>query len=345
MDLIVIDGSHGEGGGQIVRTAVGLAAYLGVACRVERIRRGRPNPGLRPQHVAGVKALLKVCRGEAEGLRVGSETLTFRPGPLRGGTIEIDVGTAGSIGLVLQTLMLPAAKVPSTLRLLIRGGTDVAWAPPVGYLQRVTLPVLAQMGYRGELQLRKRGYYPKGGGEVLFKAEGRTLRGLQLLEAGELQRVEGISHASQGLAERRVAERQREAAMARLRREGIEAHIRIEYVSTASAGSGLELWAVFERTVLGANALGERGKRAEEVGNEAAEGLLRQISSGAALDEWMADQIFPFLAVADGDSLVSFPRPTGHFTTNLWLMEQLPVGKTFRWWEDGGRGMLEVRSL
>jgi len=309
-----------------VRTAVGLAAYLGVACRVERIRRGRPNPGLRPQHVAGVKALLKVCRGEAEGLRVGSETLTFRPGPLRGGTIEIDVGTAGSIGLVLQTLMLPAAKVPSTLRLLIRGGTDVAWAPPVGYLQRVTLPVLAQMGYRGELQLRKRGYYPKGGGEVLFKAEGRTLRGLQLLEAGELQRVEGISHASQGLAERRVAERQREAAMARLR-------------------SGLELWAVFERTVLGANALGERGKRAEEVGSEAAEGLLRQISSGAALDEWMADQILPFLAVADGDSLVSFSRPTGHFTTNLWLMEQLPVGKTFRWWEDGGRGMLEVRLL
>jgi len=305
-----------------VRTAVGLAAYLGVACRVERIRRGRPNPGLRPQHVAGVKALLKVCRGEAEGLRVGSETLTFRPGPLRGGTIEIDVGTAGSIGLVLQTLMLPAAKVPSTLRLLIRGGTDVAWAPPVGYLQRVTLPVLAQMGYRGELQLR-----------------------LQLLEAGELQRVEGISHASQGLAERRVAERQREAAMARLRREGIEAHIRIEYVSTASAGSGLELWAVFERTVLGANALGERGKRAEEVGSEAAEGLLRQISSGAALDEWMADQILPFLAVADGDSLVSFSRPTGHFTTNLWLMEQLPVGKTFRWWEDGGRGMLGVRLL
>lgn len=328
-----------------MRTAVGLAAYLGVACRVERIRKGRPNPGLRPQHVAGLKALLKICRGEAEGLRVGSETLTFWPGPLKGGTIEVDIGTAGSVGLVLQTLMLPAAKVPSTLRLLVRGGTDVAWAPPVGYLQRVALPVLAQMGYRGELQLKRRGYYPKGGGEVLFVAEGRTLRGLRLLEAGRLQRVEGISHASEGLAERRVAERQREAAMARLRKEGIEAHIKIEYVSTASAGSGIELWAVFERTVLGANALGARGKRAEEVGNEAAEGLIRQISSRAALDEWMADQILPFLGVADGDSLVSFSRPSSHFTTNLWLMEQLPLGKTFKWWEEGGRGVLEVRSL
>ncbi|RLA77666.1 MAG: RNA 3'-phosphate cyclase [Deltaproteobacteria bacterium] len=343
MDLIVLDGSYGEGGGQIVRTAVGLSAYLGVPCRVERIRRGRPNPGLRAQHVAGIKALLKICRGEAEGLRVGSESLTFRPGPLRGGTFEVDVGTAGAIGLVLQTLLLPASRVPARLRLLIRGGTDVAWAPTIGYVERVLLPLLRRMGYRGRVELKRRGYYPKGGGEVLFEAEGGRLRGLEVERPGEVLRVEGISHAAKALAARRVAERQREAVLATLRKEGINAEIRVRYEDTPSPGSGVDLWAICKGSVMGANALGERGKRAEEVGREAAESLLRQLSSGAALDEWMADQIVPFLAVAEGPSAVSLPHPTGHLETNLWVVRHFPVPRELSLLNEEGRWILTAK--
>lgn len=342
--MVEVDGSFGEGGGQILRTAVGLSAFLGIPCRVYNIRKGRPNPGLRPQHVAGVKAILKICRGEAEGLWVGSEDLTFRPGKLRGGQFKVDVGTAGAIGLVLQALLVPCLGVPSKVSITVTGGTDVKGAPTVGYLQQVLLPILREMGYRADLSLVRRGYYPKGGGEVVFRAEGGTLRGIKLTHRGEILGIYGVSHASSDLKGRRVAERQREAALKVLREQGYEGEIRVRYEDALSTGSGIDLWAIGQGTILGANALGERGKRAEEVGREAAEALLEELSTGACLDRHLADQLVPFLALASGESEVSISQVTEHLRTNLWVIRHFPGCKALEVEREGTHWVLRARD-
>jgi RNA 3'-terminal phosphate cyclase (GTP) len=341
--MIEIDGSYGEGGGQVLRTAVALAAYLGTPCRIHNIRRGRPKPGLRPQHEAGVKALAALCNAEVAGVHVGSEEITIKPGRIAGGILRIDVGTAGAIGLILQSLMLPAIKALSPLRLTIIGGTDVPWAPTIGYVTEVTLPVLGRVGYCGALAMTKRGYFPRGGGEVSVRLTGGILSPLQLLERGAIRMIQGRSHASNALRQRRVAERQQEGAMAILQKSGVPSEIEVEYKPTASPGSGIDLWALAQNTCLGANALGARGKRAEEVGAEGAAALLRQINSGAALDEWMGDQILPFLAVAGGESTISITRITEHLRTNLWVINHfLPLKTQIK--EEKTRAIVALKS-
>jgi RNA 3'-phosphate cyclase len=341
--MIEIDGSYGEGGGQILRTAVALAAYLGTSCRIRNIRKGRPTPGVRPQHAAGVQALAALCHAEVAGLHVGSVEVTFKPERIAGGTLSIDVGTAGAIGLILQSIMLPATKTLSPLLLFIRGGTDVPWAPTIGYVQEVTLPILGHMGYEAKVALSKRGYFPRGGGEVRAELNRADLSPRQLLERGTIRMIRGRSHASSTLRERQVAERQREGAMASLKKSGVPCEIAVEYRPTASPGSGIDLWALTENTVLGANSLGARGKRAEEVGEEAATALLRQLNAGAALDEWMGDQILPFLAAAGGESAISIARITDHLRTNLWVINHfLPIETQIR--EERTRTVITLRS-
>jgi RNA 3'-terminal phosphate cyclase (GTP) len=341
--MIEIDGSYGEGGGQILRTAVALAAYLETPCRICNIRKGRPTPGVRPQHAAGVKALAALCRAEVSGLNVGSAEVTFKPGMIAGGTLRIDVGTAGAIGLILQTIMLPAAKALSPLLFTIRGGTDVPWAPTIGYCQEVILPVLSQMGYSGEIVLTKRGYFPRGGGEVSVELKRADLFPVQLPEPGQIRMIQGRSHAADALKQRRVAERQQEEAMACLKKAGVPCKIAVEYGPAASPGSGIDLWAVAHHTPLGANALGARGKRAEEVGEEAAAALIRQLNSGAALDEWMGDQILPFLAAAGGESSITVTRITDHLRTNLWVINHfLPIETQIK--EEKTRAIVTLRS-
>lgn len=340
--MVVIDGSYGEGGGQIVRTAVGLAAYFGEPCEVVNIRKGRPNPGLKTQHVAGVKAVLKICHGHAEGLREGSDRLVFFPGSIKGGSYEIDVRTAGAVGLVLQTLMLPCAKLPSRIFLRIKGGTDVKWAPSAIYVKEVLLPTLKKMGYRGDLEVKKRGYYPQGGGEVLFWAEGSEIVGIDISTRGELLKVMGVSHAARPLEKRRVAERQREAALKVLQSEGIQAEIYVKYYNTSSLGSGIDLWAICRESILGSNAIGEKGKRAEEVGREAAEELLRFLCTEAAFDPHLGDQILPFLAIAEGPSLVTVSEVTDHIRTNLWVISHFSGCRKLRIYEEGKRCLIEA---
>jgi RNA 3'-phosphate cyclase len=324
--MIEIDGSYGEGGGQILRTAVAMAAFRGIPCRITNIRKGRSQPGLRHQHQAGVKALAQLCNAEVAGLSVGSEEVTFKPGQIAGGTLSIDVGTAGAIGLILQSLMLPAINVPFPLLLTIRGGTDVPWAPTIGYITEVVIPVLGTVGYRGEVAMTRRGYFPRGGGEVSAELKGGILTPLELVEPGHIQLISGRSHASWALREQRVAERQQAGAMAILEKAGVPIEIKVEYGPTASPGSGIDLWAQAQNTRLGANALSARGKKAEEVGADAAAALLRQISSGAVLDEWLGDQIIPFLAVAGGRATISIARLTEHLRTNLWVVNHfLPI--------------------
>jgi RNA 3'-phosphate cyclase len=341
--MIEIDGSYGEGGGQILRTAVALSAFLSAPCKITGIRHGRPKPGLRPQHVAGVQAVAELCHAEVGGLQLNSQEVAFKPRKVAGGDLRIDIGTAGAIGLVLQTLMLPAIKAPSPVQLTITGGTDVPWAPTVGYLREVAFPLLERMDYRAEMAVIKRGYYPRGGGEVSVVLKRADLSPLQLLNPNEIQMIRGRSHTSETLRDRGVAERQREAAMKVLNKLPFPVEIEVEYGPTKSPGSVIDLWALANHTVLGANALGARGKRAEEVGAEAVAALCRQMESGAALDEWMGDQILPFLAVAGGESVISVPYLTDHLRTNLWVIDHfLPLETHIR--EEGKRVVITIKS-
>jgi len=330
--MIEVDGSYGEGGGQVLRTAVALAAVLSKEIHVFNIRAGREEPGLRPQHMTGVKAAAELCSGHLEGLGVGSTEFVFRPGKLRAGTFRFDVGTAGSVTLVLQTLMPILAFAPGAVQLEITGGTDVKWSPPVDYLRLVTLPILKKIGYHGHLEIVRRGHYPKGGGLVRFSTEGPSkLQPLTNEKSGSISRIQGISHAT--ALPRHVAERQATSAKKRLEYAKLPSpSIDVEVVddrTQLSPGSGIVLSSEDQNgNILGSDILGERGRPAEDVGSTAGRILVEEVESAAILDRHMGDMIVPYLVLANGSSDVSISRATQHIITNVKVAKWL-TGERF----------------
>lgn len=320
--MIEIDGSYGEAGGQILRTSVALSAATGIPCRIHSIRSGRPNPGLRPQHLVGLRAAARMCGAEVEGDEVGSSEVTFRPGRVLPGSYRVDVGTAGAVTLVLQTLLPVALRAGGEVQFDLTGGTCVAWSPTVGYFRDVLCWYLAKLGIEVELRVFRHGFYPEGGGRVRVKVHPGRLGRVRFVDRGELEGIYAESIASDGLRKAKVAERQAEAFL----RAFPEADVKVQYVESSSPGSCLHAWAKYEGGVLGGDALGERGKRAEQVGREAAENLKAQVESGAPLDEWMADQILPFMAFSaleHGERMeVRVSRTTEHAKTNIWVVER-----------------------
>ena len=325
--MIEIDGSFGEGGGQVLRTSVALTAVLEKEIRVFNIRAGRAEPGIRPQHMTGVKAAAQLCSAEMKGFEVGSTELIFRPGKLRSGHFAFDVGTAGSITLVLQTLMPILAFSPGKVTLEITGGTDVKWSPPIDYLISIVLPLLQTIGYSAVLECLKRGHYPKGGGKARLTAVGvHSLGPMANRSRGEILPIGGISH-SIGLPEH-VAARQATGATRRITAANlprtdflIEAHKDGAYLSP---GSGITVYAkTTNDSILGADSLGEGGKPAELVGEIAGERLVEEIASGAVLDRHMGDMILPYLILAEGISEVTVSRVTQHTRTNAKVAEWL----------------------
>jgi RNA 3'-terminal phosphate cyclase (ATP) len=306
--MIEIDGSFGEGGGQIVRTAVALSAVTGESVRITRIREGRKNPGLSPQHATAILALAEVANAKIEGAKPRSSEIIFQPGEVRGGRRKIDIGTAGSIALLLECLLPALVFADSPTALTVRGGTDVKWSPTIDYLARVALPTFAEFGVRSNLTCTQRGYYPIGGGVATLEVEpGRLARAdLVALEPGV---VEGTSHSS-NLPEH-VARRQSEAAVEVLERAGFEAEIKCETNALPSTGSGITLWSGRK----GASALGERGLPAEKVGASAAGEMAEELKSKAAVDRHLADQLVPYLALAGGS--YTAPEVSKHASTNI----------------------------
>ncbi|MCD6481069.1 MAG: RNA 3'-terminal phosphate cyclase [Thermoplasmata archaeon] len=314
--MIEIDGGYGEGGGQILRMSVAMAALTGKSIRIKNIRANRPTPGLKRQHMVAVEAVAKLCNAEVKGLEMGSTSLEFHPGELKGGEFELDVGTAGSITLVLQACLIPSIFAKGETRLLIRGGTDVKWAPPWDYFQNVILPMLKEMGVEVEAYLNSRGYYPAGGGEVeIFVKPCRMLHTPSF--SGDVEGVEGIVNISNLPVE--IAERIRNAALEKLKENGMDADIIIEETSSASPGTGIVLWTRGKH--LGGDCLGERGKRAEQVGREAAEKIIAEIKSGADLDVHGVDNILPYMAIA-GEGKFKCREISKHAETEMWLLKK-----------------------
>jgi RNA 3'-terminal phosphate cyclase (GTP) len=331
MEWVEIDGSYGEGGGQILRTSVALSVITGKAVRITKIRANRSNPGLRPQHLHGILALKELSNARVKGASVGSTELEFVPRKPEPKHIKVPVTTAGSITLVLQALLPAMAFTGGSFE--ITGGTDVPWSPPVDYLKHVTLHALRKMGLEVELEIKRRGHYPKGGGLVVGKVEPwEERKPLKAVELGRIERFGGISHATNLPAH--VAERQAKAARERLEEfYNVPAEIETEVSRSLGPGSGVVVWAETDNLRLGGDALGKRGKPAETVGREAADELIEALTTRMAVDRFLGDQLVPFLAFAGGEIGVS--EITNHLLTNVWVVERF-FGKIFK--VEGGIG-------
>ncbi len=336
-----LDGARGEGGGQILRSALTLSLLTGTPVRLVNIRARRSRPGLRPQHLTAVRAAKAVGGARVEGDALGSTQLTFHPGPVRPGRYHFVIPTAGAATLVLQTVLLPLALAdgPSTVR--IEGGTHVPWSPPYEYLAWQYLPFLERLGVRVELKLIRAGFHPRGGGilEAEIAPVQGPLRPLRLEERGRLLRIRGLS-AVANLPDA-IAQRQRDRALARLRGLAPEVRIDLERLPSPGKGTVAVLLAEGEGGSGCVSALGAPRKPAEKVADEAADALLAYLASGAAVDAHLADQLLLPLALADGPSVFTAERATEHLRTHAWVVEQfLPV--EVRMEEEGGRVWVEV---
>ena len=326
--MLEIDGAHGEGGGQLVRTAVALAAIRGTPVRVRNVRAGRRNPGLAPQHVAAVSAVASMCDARCAGVQPRSSELTFAPGRPRGGHYRVDVGTAGSITLVLQAMLPVALVAAERCEIAVRGGTDVRAAPPADYFRFVLLPLLRRMGLRADLTVERRGYYPKGGGEVRLRLDPPAR--LAPFVADQAEPVDGFDvYAHVARLPREIAGRMVDAALPALP-AGPPVDLSVESIGaerSGGPGGAIVLCARTATTVLGAARVAERGVRAERLGRAAADDLAADLRAGATLDLHAADQMLVFLALAQGESRFRARELSSHARTALWLLERFGAAR------------------
>ena len=318
--MIEIDGSEGEGGGQMLRTALALSAVTGRPFKFDNIRARRDRPGLAAQHLTGVKGVAEVCHANVEGASVGSTSLTFEPGMVEAGDYRFDVGTAGSITLVLQACMLACARTRARTDFDIIGGTNVRLSPPSDYLEYVLFPLLRTMGYEIDVKVPNRGFYPQGGGEMkVGMARGEHILPLKLEKRGHFEGITGVCF-TQKLPDH-IAER-----MASTARKSLVGHSPVKLVMDRrqghSIGAGIFLAAVYENTVLGTDALGEKGISSEKLGELAAISLIREMDSLETLDRHAADQILPYLSLAAGPSTFLVSELSMHFQTQVQMIRK-----------------------
>jgi RNA 3'-phosphate cyclase len=313
--MIEIDGSQGEGGGQILRSSLSLSLITGKPVSITNIRARRPKPGLRAQHLKSVEAAAAVGRADTEGVTFGSQSLIFSPRGIYAGQYHFDIGTAGSTSLVLQTIFTPLSLADGPSRITITGGTHVKWSPAYHYLRMQWLPHMHRIGFRGDLTLDLAGFFPQGDGRI--RAEIRpsaSCTSLNLTERGGLQRIEGLSAVS-NLPES-IAIRQRRQALRRLSGVGCPMEVDIAHLPSKRKGTMIVLKAVFEKSQACYVGLGERGKPAEKVGDEAADALFAFMATDGVIDEYLADQLLVPLALATGISEFRTSKVTQHLITN-----------------------------
>jgi RNA 3'-terminal phosphate cyclase (ATP) len=330
-DDLVIDGAHGAGGGQIVRSTVTLAALFGQPVRITNIRRQRRKPGLQAQHLTAVKAAAEVCNADVGGAALGSDSFRFVPTqPPAAGDYVYDVadarrgGSAGSTSLVLQTVLLPLSFATSDSRVIVKGGTHVAWSPAYHYLADVFLPTLEPSGLAASLNLEQWGWYPHGQGVVSAEISGlgrdTLLRSLDLTERGDLVGLSGFSAVS-NLPDH-ILERQAMAAEGLLQDAGFEAKLDRVKPPAAGPGTAVHIVAEYEHVRAGFTSYGRRGKRAETVAADAVDAFIAYHRTGAAADPHLADQLVLPLALAQSASQFTTSEITAHLLTNIWLAQR-----------------------
>lgn len=354
VEVLEIDGSYGEGGGQVLRTALTLATLTGQPTRIHKIRAARRNPGLAPQHLTGLLALARVCSADLRGAYTGSTEVQFYPRSRpRPDEYVFDVRdaakgrSAGSVPLIFQTLIFPLALSGSRCRLTLKGGTNVPWSPPFEYLVHVYLHMLGRMGVKAECRLRTRGFYPVGGGEMVADIHGlkgssaladsverrteqrgqtegvgiaRDLIPLVLTARGDLIRIWGDAVTCN--LPGHIAKRMATHARCVLADAGLESEVRPREEKGPGPGAGLFLTVAYDHSVAGFSALGKRGKPSEEVAEEACRDLIAFHGSRAPVDMHLADQLLLPMALSRGQSEFWTCRVTRHLATNAHIIGQ-----------------------
>jgi RNA 3'-terminal phosphate cyclase (ATP) len=325
--MLEIDGSQKSGSGTILRVSIALAGILGEALHIYNIRKKRRQPGLRPQHLEAVLTAVKLCDGKVQGASVGSQEIWFEPGEIAGGEIHAEIGTAGSIPMLIMTVLPLCAFAEQSVSLRIsKGGTDVKHSPTINYFRYVLFPILERMGLKASIDVHKYGYYPKGMGEATFKVEPcKELYPIRLDTFGEAREVGGISVCT-FLADRNVAERQAKEAERLLNAQGYpsEIHVVNDFSNPRQKGSSIVLWAKTSSGVLlGGDAIGEIRKPSEAVAREAVNNLLEEVHAGATVDLHLADMLVPYAALARGESIYLTREVTDHLESNIWLATEI----------------------
>ncbi len=313
--MVVLDGSSGEGGGQVLRTALTLSLLTGRPFRIDRVRANRDKPGLRPQHLTAVEAAQALGGAEVEGAAIGAATLRFAPSPYVPRDMHVDIGTAGSTALVLQTLHLPIAlRCEGPVRLTLAGGTFNLAAPSYPFLDASWRRWMAELGLPIALAMPAAGFYPPGGGRLDAWIEPGTLRPIHAVERPPLARIRG--QAGVNRLDRKIAERMRERTLDRLADHGLDADIDLVEWTGPAPGAAMNLTAEHGERACGFVGLGARGKPAEAVADEAVDALLAFERSGAAVEPRLADQLMLPAALAPGRSEYTVGAVTGHLRTN-----------------------------
>ncbi len=340
---IEIDGSAGEGGGQVLRSSLALSLVTGIPFTIRNIRRRRPKPGLMAQHLKAVEAAAAVGLAHITGAQLGSQCLTFEPTTVAPGDFRFDIGTAGSTSLVLQTLLCPLSLTRKSSSISINGGTHVPWSPSFDFLALHWLPYMSRIGFDIQLELRAAGFYPRGGGCVRAVVNPiKALAPLQLKQRGALKRIRGISAVANLNVS--IAERQKAQVLKRIGGISADLEIEIRHLSSPSTGTFLLLLAEFEYSQCCFSGLGARGKRAERVADDAVDELMEFLASNAAVDPYLADQLVLPLALASGVSEIRTSRVTPHLVTNAEIVKIfLPVVIEFDQ-EIGRAGMVCIKA-
>ena len=326
--MFEIDGSQKSGSGTILRLSVALAATVRQPLHIYNIRQNRPQPGLKPQHLEAVLTAAKLCNAEVKGATLNSRELWFTPREIGSGNFEAEIGTAGSISVLLMTVLPICVLAKDTVRLHVaKGGTDVSHSPTINYMKNVLLNTLRQMDLNASILVHKYGYYPKGMGEITMTAKPPrgSLKPIRLENFGRLKSIKGISVCT-FLEERKVAERQAKAAKEYLSEKGYPADIQTvnDRSNPLQKGSSIALWAETDTQVLvGADSIGELKKTSETVGREAAEKLYTELSATPTVDAHLADLIIPYMALAKGPSVFLTRTVSDHLEANIWLAEKI----------------------
>lgn len=319
MEMLEVDGSRGEGGGQMVRTSVAMSTVTGMPVHLTRIRENRPTNGLSKQHVAAINAVARMAGSTVDGCLPGSGDLLFYPGTEENNDIDVNVSSAGSISLVLQAMLLAARNHKNRLSIDINGGTNVMWAPPIDSYLLLLFPMMKKMNINADAKIIERGFYPQGGGRVISTLDPiGSIRPLKLDTLGKLERIRGICYC-QHLPER-IPE-----SMVRSCKQVLEpvadVDIEIQYTEGDSRGSGIVLVAEYENGMLGSNALSARGQSPEKSGMDAGKDLLNEMTSGATMDVHTADQLLPYMAMAEGESSFNVSRISRHLLSQMDTLE------------------------
>ncbi len=326
--MLLINGSYGESGGQIVRMAVAFSVIFQKPIKVINIRSGRTKPGLKHQHLNAIKALAELTDAGVKGLELGSGSLEFSPKGLVKDEVKINIPTAGSIGLCLQCLIPALMLVKKQVTINFSGGATCGkGSPPLDYIQNVWFTNMNLWGLNpASVIVEREGYYPKGGAAVIVKTNPSRIHPYTALSRGKVLRIRGLSHCSKHLEKRMVADRQAREAL-RLLSADYDVKIKRLYSDSVCPGSSITLWAECENSVIGADALGHLGVASEQVAREAVKKLKNELDSNASFDRHMTDMLIPVMALT-GDSSITASEITNHAKTNIWLCEKF-IDKKF----------------